>query len=197
MIPVTNSVLYTDALVALAQHRQSVGRRFGGRFVQIFLALKFFQNNIPSIYSGSFIGSGSLQSLFDDLYTKASRSADSCVLSIFMGNHLARTGVSGDGQGSQNTWRNNLNIQKGIGCYAPAEDLSDRAFLDQSRLDCRHLQPVTAGTLAKARCSLCTSGAGYRNESHRKWLHIDPGGGTGGAGGSDRVEVAHGGLQAA
>lgn len=176
MIPVTNSVLYTDALSALAQHRAAVGQRFRGRFIQVFLALKFFQNNIPSISSGSFIGSGPLQSLFDDLYSKASRSADSCVLSIFMGSYLARTGVSGPGQGSQNTWRNNLNIQKGIGCYAPAEDLADHTFLNQSRLECRHLQTAVAGTLANARCSLCSSGAGYRNENHRKWLHIDPGG---------------------
>lgn len=177
MITTTNSVLFSAALAALATHKQSIGSEFRGRFVQIFLGMKFFQNNIPSMYSGSFITTEVLQSLLDDLYAKASRNANSCVLSIFENNYLARTGVVGVGNSSpQNTWRNNLNLQKGIGCYAPPADLSSPTFLAQSRDQCRHLQPVTAGALAGARCSLCVSGAAYRSESHRKWLRIDPGG---------------------
>lgn len=177
MVPVTNGVLFADALACLAQHKRSTGAEFRGRFVQIFLGIKFFQNSIPSMYSGSFITTEVLQSLLDDLFAKVSRPPNNCVLSMFEGNYLARTGLVGPGNTTaQNTWRNNLNLQKGIGCYAPAADLSSPTFLNQNRSACRHLQAVVAGTLAGARCSLCTSGAAYRNESHRKWLRIDPGG---------------------
>lgn len=170
MIPVNNSVLFQDALDCLSEHKRRVGRGFKGRFIQIFLGLKYFQNNLPSMYSGTFITSGLLQGMLDDLYAKSSRPPQQCVLSLFENNFLARTGING-----QNTWRNNLNIQKGIGCYAPANDLSSLTFLNEQRVQCRFLSPQTQGTLAGARCSLCTSGQ-YRREGHRKWLRIDPGG---------------------
>ena len=177
MIPVMSPLLFTNALACLADHKQQIGSGFRGRFVQIFLGLKFFQNNIPSMYSGAFITTELLQSLLDDLFSKASRPSNECVLSIFEGNFLARTGLIAPGnKTSQNTWRNNFNLQKGVGCYAPVADLSSPTFLNQPRLDCRHLQVASAGSLAGARCSLCLSGAAYRNESHRKWLRIDPAG---------------------
>lgn len=177
MVPITNKVLFADALKCLTAHKSTVGRNFPGRFVQIFFGLKFFQNSIPSMYSGSLISSEVLQSLLDDLFAKTSRPANSCVLSVFEGNYLARTGLIGLGNiTAQNTWRNNLNLQKGIGCYAPAADLSSPTFLNQNRSQCRHLQTTTSGSLTGARCALSPTGAAYRNESHRKWLHIDPGG---------------------
>lgn len=177
MVPVTSSVLFADALACLTAHKRSIGRGYRGRFVQIFLAMKFFQNSIPSMYSGSFIATEVLQSLLDDLFAKASHPANSCVLSIFEGNYLARTGLVGPANTTaQNTWRNNLNLQKGIGCYAPPAELSSPTFLNQDRSQCRHIQTVTPGSLIDARCSLCPSGAEYRSESHRKWLRIDPGG---------------------
>ena len=177
MIPVTNPVLFQDALGCLKAHKQTVGQGFKGRFIQIFLGLKFFQNSLPSMYAGSFITTEVLQALLDDLYAKSSRSPNQCVLSLFEGNYLARTGLVGPGNaGAQNTWRNNFNLQKGIGCYAPASDLASPTFLNQDRSQCRYLQTPVAGSLNGARCSLCPSGAGYRGESHRKWLRIDPGG---------------------
>jgi hypothetical protein len=177
MVTVTSTLLFEDALACLAEHKRSIGGAFRGRFVQIFFGMKFFQNSIPSMYSGSFIATEVLQTLLDDLFAKVSRPANSCVLSIFEGNYLARTGLIGPSNTTaQNTWRNNLNLQKGIGCYAPASDLSSPTFLNQDRSQCRHLQSATLGSLAGARCSLCTSGASYRSESHRKWLRIDPGG---------------------
>jgi hypothetical protein len=49
-------------------------------------------------------------------------------------------------------------------------------FLDESRINCRHLTPAVLGSLSHARCSICSSGATYRNEDHRKWLHIEANG---------------------
>ena len=177
MIPVINAQLFSDALDCLAVHKSQIGPGFRGRFIQLFLGLKFFQNSVPSMYSGAFISTELLQSLLDDLFAKVSRPANSCVLAMFEGNFLARTGLIGLGNTTaQNTWRNNLNLQKGVGCYAPVADLSSPTFLDQPRINCRHIQLATPGNLAGAHCSLCTSGATYRNESHRKWLRIDPAG---------------------
>lgn len=177
MVPVRSKDLFDEALSCLMAHKKAVGSSFRGRPVQIFLGMKFFQNSIPSMYSGSFITTEVLQSLLDDLFAKASRPANTSVLSIFEGNFLARTGLIGPGNATaQNTWRNNLNLQKGIGCYAPASDLASFTFLDQNRADCKYLQTVSPGSLSGAKCSLCTSGATYRSESQRKWLRIDPSG---------------------
>lgn len=177
MIPVNSQGLFTDALNCLSLHKLQMGRSYKGRFVQIFLGLKFFQNGIPSMYSGSFISTEMLQMLLDDLFTKASRLPNQCVLALFEGNFLARTGFVAPGNSHpQNTWRNNLNLQKGIGCFAPPADLSSTSFLNEERSACRYLQHSNNGGLAGARCGLCLTGAGYRNESHRKWLRIDPSG---------------------
>lgn len=175
MIPVTSPVLYQNALAQLVQHKQSVGSGFKGRFIQIFLAIKFYQNTLPSIYSGSYIATELLQSLLDDLYAKMSRPPNNCVLALFENNYLARTGLTAPGNsGPQNTWRNNLNLQKGIGCYAPVADLSSLTFLNQSRLDCRYLRTTTPDQLSGASCTVCTRDATYRSEDHRKWLQINP-----------------------
>lgn len=172
-----NIQAYEVSLEALRLHKMGIGRDFKGRFIQIFLALKYHQNNVPSIYSGKFIASSVIQSMLDDVYEKGSMPAERCVLSLFENSYLARTGIIPSGNTSpQNTWRNNLNIQKGIGCYAPPADLSSITFLEQERISCKYLQPAELGTLADGRCGLCSSGGRYRSEAHRKWLRIDPGG---------------------
>lgn len=174
MISVGDARAYERATQLLSEFKRSAGgRRYKGRFVQIFLGLKFFQSVIPTIHSGTFVTSEVLQSFLDDLYSKTSRPLNECVLSIFEANHLARTGVVPAGAtSSSNIWRNNLHLQKGIGCYAPPNELDSRTFLDEPREDCRHL----IGNLEGGRCELCPTGARYRQESHRKWLRIDPGG---------------------
>jgi hypothetical protein len=178
VIDVSDPALYRAALRALRQFRGESGREFRGRFIQVFLGMKFYQNQLPSMFSNQFVPTEILQTLLDDLYAKASRPLDDCVLMIFEQAYLARTGVTGRGNTTaQNTWRNNFNLQKGVGCYAPPQDLASNTFLDQSRRECRYLRPVSDGVLAGASCSLCVRGARYRNEDHRKWLRIDPRGG--------------------
>jgi len=171
MVAVRDPDIYQDSLKCLKRHKDTVSRHYKGRFVQIFLGLKFYQSAIPSIHSGTYISTELLQSLLDDLYTKTSRPLNECVLSLFEANHLARTGIVPHGRVSgSNIWRNNFNLQKGVGCYAPAEELSSRTFLRQSRKDCRHL----LGDLGDGKCELCPTDARYRNEDHLKWLKIDP-----------------------
>lgn len=177
MIDVTNRRLYSASLESLRRFKTRAGAGYKGRFVQLFLGLKFYQNEIPSMFSNSFVSTEVLQTMLDDLYAKANRPSNDCVLVLFDGHYLARTGLVGPNNTTpQNTWRNNFNLQKGIGCYAPSQDLSSQTFLDQNRIDCRHLSPAQQGHLAGSTCSLCPTSARYRNESHRKWLRIDPGG---------------------
>lgn len=177
MIPVTDQALFQEALDCLVEHKRNVGRTFKGRFIQIFLGLKYFQSILPSMFSGSYVPSEVLQGLLDDVYSKSSRPPNQSVLSLFEGSFLARTGLRAPGNlTAQNTWRNNLNLQKGIGCYAEPEDLASRTFLDQDRTICRHLRPVGATALGGAHCALCFTNAQYRGEGHRKWLKIDRGG---------------------
>jgi hypothetical protein len=176
MIDVRNPLLFESAAEQLNAYRRSI-RNYHGRFVQVFLAMKFYQNELPSMYSGQYVATEVLQTLLDDLYAKASRNLNDCVFVLFENSYLARTGIVGIGNTTaQNTWRNNFNLQKGIGCYASANELSSMTFLNQSRINCRHLQPVNAGNLAHGHCRLCPSAAEYRSEDHRKWLKVDTGG---------------------
>lgn len=177
MIAVTEPTTYSTAIHCLKEHRSSIGTGFKGRFIQIFIGLKFFQNNIPSMFSGSFVTAEVLQSLLDDLYAKISRPPNEAVLSLFKAEYLARTGLVAPGnRGPQNTWRNNLRLQKGMICYAPVSDLTSPTFLSQDRNLCRHLVHATPGVLQGARCSLCPSAAEYRSESQPKWLRADSNG---------------------
>jgi hypothetical protein len=176
MINVNSGLLFAESLLQLKRYKQSVGGAHKGRFIQMFLGLKYFQNVIPSMFSGLFATTEVVQTLLDDLYSKASRPANESVLMMFEGTFLARTGLIAPGNKTpQNTWRNNLNLQKGVGCYAPPADLASPTFLNHDRINCKYLSQTKPGQLAGSKCSLCPSAATYRNEDHRKWLRIDPG----------------------
>jgi len=173
-VDIDNQDAYRTSLELLKEHKRNIRGGFKGRFIQIFFGLKFFQNTIPSMFSGSYISSEVIQTLLDDLYSKNSRKANACVLSLFEAKYLARTGVTGvNNNTAQNTWRNNLNLQKGIGCYATANDLSSDTFLEMDRVKCPYLLPKTPKELSGASCSFCSTQARYRGENHRKWLKID------------------------
>lgn len=175
MIDTKDNVLFDAAVGQLTLHRQTLGNAFKGRFTQIFLGLKFYQNQLPSMFSGTYVGTDILQTMLDDLYSKTTLPLNESVLMLFRGNYLSRTGLVGPSNSTpQNTWRNNFNLQKGVGCYAPPADLASPTFLNQSRVHCKYLLPSVPGQLSQARCSLSATSATYRNEDHRKWLRIEP-----------------------
>lgn len=181
MIVASDAGLYDAALLELrrfaATCRAVSAEPYRGRFVQIFLGLKHWQQSVPTARSGQYLASSVLESMLDDLYAKASRPTSECVAIIFDGSHLARTGITRPGRASpQNTWRNNFQLQKGIGCYAEGVELDSLTFLNESRLNCRHLVPRTPGMLRGATCALAAANPRYRGEDHRKWLKIHPGG---------------------
>ena len=175
MIDTKDSALFDAAIAQLVLHRKAQGNNFKGRFTQIFLGLKYYQNQLPSMFSGTYVGTDILQTMLDDLYSKNKFPPNQSVMMLFRGNYLSRTGLVGPSNLTpQNTWRNNFNLQKGVGCYAPSADLASPTFLNQNRVDCKYLVTSVPGQLSQARCSLTSTSASYRSEDHRKWLRIDP-----------------------
>jgi hypothetical protein len=181
LIDVRAAAVYDEALRQLGLFGASVhtatGESFRGRFVQIFLGLKFWEAAIPSAPSGQHLQSGVIETLLDDLYAKVSRPLTAQVAIVFDAAHLPRSGVSTAGRRyPQNTWRNNFQLQKGVGCYAPYPEIEDPAFLAMPRARCPHLNATTPGTLAGATCALAPRSPHYRGEEHQKWMKIDPSG---------------------
>jgi len=167
---VDDPVIYDASLAAL---RDFTRGSYYGRLVQIFLACKHYGSLIPRIGDPTGTDIGTFQRLLDELYEKPSKRPNSSVVSLFSNNHLARTSVALGGRGPANIWRNNFNIQKGFGCYGTRADFTNPTFRTQSRKNCPHLLPATAGTLAGARCSL-ENQAQYRGDDHPKVFRIDP-----------------------
>jgi hypothetical protein len=172
MIRLDQPALY-DASLGILQ--RFAGGRYYGRLVQIFLACKYYGALIPPLGSSTGIDIGEIQRILDELYSKNSRQPGPSILILFNNNHLFPTGVTGPGRAAaSNIWRNNFNIQKGFGCFAPTLELNNAAFRSESRLDCPHLRPAAPGVLRGAVCEFAAD-AEYRNEDHPKIFRIDPG----------------------
>src|ERR1017187_2078114 len=63
IITVTDGNAYRQALLELDTFKTEVGHQYRGRFVQIFLAMKFYQNELPSMFSNQYISTEVLQTL--------------------------------------------------------------------------------------------------------------------------------------
>ena len=171
MIPINNADLYARSLEVL---RKTVGPKYLGRVVQMFLACKHYGPLIPRIGDPLGIPTGELELLLDDLYRKLSRVEPEKILILFGNTYKVPSGVSDGGlKTSSNIWRNNLNFQKGYMCYASAAELNTAAFRNQSRTMCPHLQPVEPHVLNGATCAV-RGGARYRNEDHPKVFRKNP-----------------------
>lgn len=103
MINLNDPNLYQASCNELVDFRRLVGPRLRGRFVQLFLALKFYQGDMPSMFSNQFVSTEVVQTLLDDLYAKASRPLNECVLMLFENSYHARTGLTGPGNTTPKT----------------------------------------------------------------------------------------------
>lgn len=176
MIPIVSSAIYDKALDIL---KEATGSGFRGRAAQIFLACKHYGGRIPTIGAAVGIDIGQMQRLLDKLYSKPSRTTPEKVAIIFDADHKVPSGVTAGGLTSpSNIWRNNLNMQKGFICFAPAQQLQNPAFLTQSRKLCPHLMPSGATTLTGSWCGIKASASGgsprYRGEDNPKMFRKDP-----------------------
>lgn len=169
MIRIDSPAIYSSALGYLSRFK---GHGYLGRLAQIFIAAKYYGRSFPVVGDSSGVDASSLQRMLDDFYERPSMGI-SRICMLFNDNHLPPTGVIGPGQTTpSNIWRNNFNIQKGFGCYAPDVDLQNPIFRNQSRKLCNYLLTASPRELSGASCSLNATGR-YRSEDHAKVFKID------------------------
>lgn len=151
-----------------------------GRFVSLYLGLRRMGSQLSSLGAGSSTAAADIEHFLDLLYTKTNRPEPVVVLTALFGGstspsagYSARTGVSAPGNKyPTNTWRNNFNIQKGIGCPADPDTITGLLQDPAIRLSCQHMAIDPEG---RYMCSLASST--YRGDEHSIWLRIVPTGG--------------------
>ncbi|MCP9485540.1 MAG: DUF3883 domain-containing protein [Gaiellaceae bacterium MAG52_C11] len=171
MIPPERHDLLDPALAILRDFGARTSIR--GRFVALYLGLRRLGEDMPVLGSGSAIATGELEQHLDDLFTKTHRLEPFVVLTAPFGGsaspnapYSTRTGVTAPGHSyATNTWRNNFGIQKGIGCPAEADVITELIQHPTMRLACPHMQQDTEGRHV---CGI--TGTAYRGEEHAIWL---------------------------
>ncbi len=111
----------------------------------------------------------------DEMFTKTHRDDPFVVLTAPFGGSTsptapfsARTGVVAPGNRyATNTWRNNFAIQKGVGCPAEAQIISDLLHNPNVRLACPHMRISPDESYV---CSIASTE--YRGEEHSIWLRM-------------------------
>lgn len=174
MIPVDRKDVYEAGLEGLRRFGETTKAR--GRFILLYLGLRRMRPSLGSLAPGQ-IGTSAteIQELLDQVFLKTFRPEPFVVLTAPFGQsnsptapYSTRTGEYAPKHKSPtNTWRNNLNIQKGICC--PAEPDVIQALLDDPRLRdaCPHMDKHPDGTRV---CLL--RGTKYRGEAHSIWLRM-------------------------
>lgn len=150
-----------------------------GRFIALYLGLRRLGPELASLGTASATPTGEIEEAMDTLLTKRHRAEPLVVLTAPFGGstsptapYSTRTGdVAPGNRYATNTWRNNLGIQKGVGC--PADSDLIRGLLDNParRLACPHMASDPEG---QHMCSL--EGTAYRGEEHSIWLRKTPDG---------------------
>ena len=181
MIPVDRSDVLETALGALREFASGVNVR--GRFVCLYLGLRRMRADanaaLSELGSTHVTGSSEIEQYLDRLYTKGHREPPFVVLTAPFGGstsleapYSALSGTQAPGRGyPTNIWRNNLGIQKGVGC--PAEAGVIRTLLEepQHRLACPYM---TRNAEERHLCSVRDTA--YRGEEHAIWLRLADGG---------------------
>ncbi len=146
-----------------------------GRFISLYFGLRRMraEGKIAGLGGETGTLTQDIQEYLDRLYTKKHRPGPYVVLTSPFGGstakgapYSARSGTTVPGMLSPvNTWRNNLGIQKGVGCAASAETIGKLLDDPQHRLACPHMESLGAG---RYRCGI--RGTEYRGEEHSIWL---------------------------
>lgn len=161
---------------------QAFARKSGarGRFVALYLGLRAMGDRIAPLGSSRQTPASEIESYLDDMWTKVHRPGERRVLTAPFGGgspvhqgYSTRTGVVPIGlRYPANTWRNNLGIQKGVGCAAGADVVATLVANPDGRMACPYMQITDAG---RHMCGI--SGTEYRGEEHAIWLRSEAGSG--------------------
>jgi hypothetical protein len=171
VIPADRTDVLEAGLAALEGFAQRSGAR--GRFIALYLGLRRMGGGLAELGSGETTRSREIEQFMDRLLTKAHRAEPLVVLTAPFGGstsptapYSTRTGeVAPGNRFATNTWRNNLSIQKGVGCPAEPETIRGLLANPALRLACPHMASDPEGQ------HLCTlEGTAYRGEEHSIWL---------------------------
>lgn len=171
MIANDQAHIFDAGLQALADFGRQANIR--GRFVALYLGLRRMHDAIEPLGSASATPANDIERFLDDMFTKTHRAQSLTVLTAPFGGsrspnagYSTRSGEIADGHRyPTNTWRNNFGIQKGIGCPAKAEVISDLLHNPAIRLACPNMRRAANGQYV---CAI--ENATYRGEEHSIWL---------------------------
>jgi hypothetical protein len=146
-----------------------------GRFVALYLGLRRMGSLLKRFNDGDGTSASEIEQFLDTLYTKTHRPAPYVVLTAPFGQSTSRSApystrsgeIAPEHRVSTNTWRNNLGIQKGIGCPAEAETIIRLLDAPGIRIACPHMSVDSEGRYG---CGI--TGTAYRGEEHSIWLRI-------------------------
>ena len=177
MIPLHDAPVFERCLEILSRFGTETNAR--GRFVALYLGLRRMGNGIAILGSDEVTSAGQIENFLDTLFLKTHIAAPLNVLTALFGGSTSpnapwstRTGaLAPENRYPTNTWRNNFNVQKGIGCPAAADTINAILADPTRRLSCPHMAVDDEGRHA---CSI--TGTTYRGEEHSIWLRFAEGG---------------------
>ena len=171
MIPVQDLDIFGHSLEILDGFGDETNIR--GRFVALYLGLRRMGNQVARLGDDEFTPANAIERFLDDLFLKTHRPEPLNVLTALFGGSTSpnapwstRTGhVAPGNKYPTNTWRNNFNIQKGIGCPADADTIHLILANPELRLACPNMHVDGDGGLM---CGV--SGTSYRGDQHSIWM---------------------------
>lgn len=150
-----------------------------GRFIATYLGLRRMGEFMAPLGSEEYTTIAEIQSFLDRMWTKTNRTQPLVVLTAPFGGstgvnagYSTLSGATAPGNtGATNSWRNNLNTQKGVGCVAKAELIPVLLEGTDPRMSCPHMRYVDDADYVGYVCGV--NGTKYRGEQHSIWLRRD------------------------
>ena len=173
MIPVGHDGIFEAALRLLTTYGENT--RIRGRMVLLYLGLRRMRTGVASLGDTRSTPASEIEGYLDQLYTKTNRPEPLTVLTSPFGRSTSRhapwsTRTSEVAPGNRhptNTWRNNLNVQKGIGCPADPDTIRSLLSSPDLRLNCPEMRTNDSGG---HQCGI--NGTNYRGDQQSIWLRM-------------------------
>lgn len=147
-IPVTSPVLYRRAVEVMKAERDN----FRVHPLRVLIGLLLKSSEIPALDDSESIESGVLQGLLYEVFSKEPPFDEGKGPSAFLQ-------LFGDVDVPDNKWRNGINSQKGLGCFASKAEIRDTDFRHAERPECRYRGrgPAADSCGASTRDATCRS----------------------------------------
>lgn len=177
MIAIDRVDVLNAGISLLSSYQVQNGAR--GRFIAVYLGLRRMGDRVAPLGSKTFTPVSEIENYLDLMWKKRHRVEPMSVLTAPFGGstglnagYSTSTGlIAPVNKYPTNTWRNNLNIQKGVGCAAEPEVIAELLRKPELRMACPHMQFTAGGGHV---CGI--TGTAYRGEEQSIWLASGPAG---------------------